>query len=76
MIVTDLNDRERKRYATQLDSLATAATKAAEALRNGDDNGAVVQVAIVGLTGRIINELVDVFMSAAEASVPDGPPSS
>lgn len=74
MIVTDLNDRERHRYAQQIGKVSEAARSLAEALRSGDDTTALVQLALLGLSGNVLNELTDIFMKTVDVSVPDAPP--
>lgn len=73
-IVTDLNQRERARYAGALEKMADSARALAQALRDGDDTAAVVQLVGVSLSGAMLNELTDVFQAAVSADIPDHPP--
>lgn len=76
MIVTDLNDRERRRYAEALDHMAKGCQKAAEALRRGDDDGLAINIAIMALGVKMIDELARIVISAVQTDIPNQPPAS
>lgn len=64
----DLNTRERTRYSEQLERIATDAQKAADALRNLDDDNFIVHIALFGLMGpTIMRELKPVLEETIEA---------
>ncbi len=66
---TDLNQRERQRYAKQLRTLSEAAGKAAVALEAEDDVRFVIQYLILGiLGGTLITELKPIVEAAASAA--------
>jgi hypothetical protein len=71
MLVTDLNDRERRRYAENFDSIAKAAEKVAESLRGGDDAITLVHLISFTLLDRTLTELVDIFKTAITVTLPD-----
>lgn len=73
MVITDMNDRERKRYADQMEGIGKAATALAEALRIGDDTAAAPYLAVLAMCGAPIIELAEIFMQATGVSVPDRP---
>lgn len=75
-IVTDLNQRERTRYADALINLADAARNLADSIRVGDDTTAVVHLIGVSMIGHTVNELAGVFQSAVSAEIPDHPPAA
>lgn len=59
---TDMNDRERERFAAQADRAAESATKVAAALRAGNDMDTLLNVVLLSLSGSFINELHDIFL--------------
>jgi hypothetical protein len=75
MLVTDMNDRERTKFATKARMLSESTSKLAEALEsnNGDDSEALVYLTIVSLSGEFINELAKIFAKAAGVEIPDSP---
>lgn len=74
MIVTDLNDRERKRHAEQLNKMASVYQELAAALLEGNDEKAGFFLAHLGLANGSISELLAVFSEAFRAEVPDTVP--
>jgi hypothetical protein len=74
VIVTDLNDRERRKFAEQFDKAADAFKDFATALRDGNDDKAVVHLVVASLVGHSVGELLDIFEKAVVASAPDYPP--
>lgn len=74
MIVTDLNDRERKRYAKSATDMAKMASDLAEALTDADDAKAAVTAALLAMSGTFLNELLGIFTSALPVNIPDVPP--
>lgn len=64
---TDLNQRERRKFAAQARALAEAASKLATALEAEDDVAAFVQLISVTIGGGF-SELLEVFAAAAEVS--------
>lgn len=58
---TDMNQRERDRYAAQAEKCAESATKLAKSLRAGDDTTALLHTVMLSLSGNFLNELHDVF---------------
>lgn len=74
MIVTDLHDRERERYAQQAEKMARAASELAAMLRSNDDTGALIRFAMLSLCGSFMDELASIFQSAMDVTIPDGPP--
>lgn len=73
IITTDLNHRERDRYAKGLESLATEATKAAVELRAGNDSDALISLITLALSDEPIRELMKVFGDAIPAALPAFP---
>jgi hypothetical protein len=73
MIVTDMNDRERKKFAGLAEELARSADKLAAALRTEDDSDVLFHLAMTGISGRFINDLSDIFKDAAGVQIPDSP---
>jgi len=76
MIVTDLNDRERRKFAEQFDKASDAFKDLASSLRDGDDDKAAVKLVIASYVGRPVNELLAIFEKAVVASAPDYPPTN
>ena len=72
-MVTDMNDRERKRYAKQIEAHIEACTELLNALRASDDMKALIALVRVSLDGRFVNELIEVFQGAENVHVPDHP---
>ena len=70
-IVTDLNNRERDRYADAMDRLAKAALHAAKALRIEDDTEALIGILTLTLTLSVLDELQRVFMGAIATTTPN-----
>lgn len=74
MLVTDMNDRERKKFAEKAVELATSAGNLGRALRTGDDTEVLLHLAITGISGTFINELSEIFQAAtAGVKIPDSP---
>ena len=71
--MTDLNDRERKRYAAALDEMSKTATAARFALEGGDDQDALLRVLMLAFRIPVVNELVEVFKAGITVDVPDTP---
>jgi hypothetical protein len=66
---TDMNQRERRRFASQLRGVADAATKAAAALEAEDDSMAMVQCMIFAISGgKLQEELLNIFKDSAEVA--------
>jgi hypothetical protein len=66
---TDLNQRERQRFAATLRSMSKAAEECADALEAEDDSTAMVQWIILSLSGSgLTSDLQKVFMAAADAA--------
>lgn len=64
-IKTDMNDRERERFAKSLRSLSELATKAAAALDERNDTEFVLNLVILSMTGGSgMEEMIDVATSA------------
>jgi hypothetical protein len=76
MIVTDLNDRERRRYAEALNHMAASFQEAAKALRQGDDDKLAINIAIAALGLKMFDELSRIVISAVQTNIPDQPPTS
>jgi hypothetical protein len=76
MIVTDLNDRERRRYAEALDHMAVSCQEAAKSLRRGDDDKLAVNIAIAALGVKMIDELARIIITAVQADIPNEPPAA
>lgn len=66
-IITDLNQRERAKYAEAMDGMAEAARSLAAALRD-------VNLVPLALTSGAVHDLLGIFKSATSAEVPDHPP--
>lgn len=65
MFKTNMNDRERSRYAKQLRELADYANKSAVALENDDDNKFVLNFLSLSMLGGIgISEIHEVLKSS------------
>ena len=71
VIVTDLNARERDRFAKQMELLAKAAGDLAVALRSGDDSAAMTQLALVAISTTMLRELTEIFLGAQGIVIPD-----
>ena len=71
MLITDLNDRERKKYADQIDSHIVAMAKVAEALRSSDDAMAAINLVIACMSASFYPELMSIFESSVIAKIPD-----
>ena len=70
-LVTDMNARERGKYADQFDALQGHAVKASAALRDEDDAQALAAVLIFALTWNSMQkELLEIFQSATTALLP------
>jgi uncharacterized membrane protein len=74
MIVTDLNDRERARYAEQFEKTAEAYKELVAALRARDDDKLIVNLILVSFAGRAVHELAEILEKAVQVSSPDYPP--
>lgn len=69
VIQTDMNQRERRKYADQLRKVGEAATKAAEALEAEADEDAMIQILSFSLIGGSLQkELLEIYKDAADAS--------
>lgn len=73
-LVTDLNNRERTKYADDLIAYAETATKLAGSLRDGNDSSAVVSLLLLGSINKLISELASVFVEATHVNIPDHVP--
>lgn len=73
MFVTDMNRRERVKFAKQAQSLAENSSNLAQALRADDDTQVLLHLTSAALSSSFINELIDVFKDAVVAQVPDSP---
>lgn len=73
MLVTDMNDRERRKFASRADDLEVAAGKLAQALRGGDDTDVLLQLALTGVSGMFITDLGEIFQAALGVEIPDSP---
>jgi hypothetical protein len=74
MLVTDMNDRERRTFAEKTDELIEAAGRLANALRTGDDDEALIGLALTGIRGSFLNELTAIFTKAESVvKIPDSP---
>jgi hypothetical protein len=73
MLVTDMNARERARFAEKADRLAKHTGKLAAALRAGDDVEVLLQLAITGIAGEFIVELGKIFTDAVGVQIPETP---
>ena len=71
VIVTDLNARERDRFAKQMELLAKAAGDLAVALRSGDDSGAMAHLALAAISTMMLRELSEIFLAAQGVVIPD-----
>ncbi len=69
MFETDLNQRERRRYAAQLRSMARNSERAARALEAEDDDKAMIEVVTLGLRGRVVTEITEIFSQAVDVAV-------
>ena len=68
-MMTDLNTRERRKYAESAREIAKAASEFAEAIEAEDDANALTSYLIMSLLGAgMMNELKDVFLQAAEVA--------
>lgn len=65
---TDLNQRERQKYAEELQLASDAALKLAEALLSEDDDTAMIQYIIFSFASAGMRELGKVFTAAADAA--------
>ena len=63
---TDLNDRERKRFAERFRSMSKLAADAANALETGDDTSLLVPFLMLSMSSGAMRELGDVITAAAE----------
>lgn len=65
MFKTNMNDRERSRYAKQLRELADYANKAAVALESADDNEFILNFLLLSMLGSsAITEIHEVLKSS------------
>lgn len=64
LITTDLNARERERYARGLEGLAAEAVKAAMALRTEQDSEALIALITLSFSDGAVRELMKVFADA------------
>jgi hypothetical protein len=74
LVDTDLNPRERARFARQIDMIAKDATKIAAALRVENDTEALICLVTLSLTMGILDELRKVFeetITSAKTKAPD-----
>jgi len=70
-MVTDMNDRERERFAGALEQVAEAATKSVAALREGDDTALVPQIMALMLQMLVMQDLVKVLQAVQIVDVED-----
>lgn len=70
-IKTDMNDRERERFAKELRGISDAATKAAVALDSRDDAEFVMRLMILTLISGSMKEMVDVVMTTLKKPAED-----
>lgn len=66
MIKTDLNERERERFAEMSRATSKAATALAEALGTDDDTKLIVSFMLFSLTVSSLSELQKIIMASAE----------
>jgi hypothetical protein len=76
VIVTDLNDRERARYADQFEKASDAFQALTIALRAKDDDKLLVNLILASFAGRSINELAEILEKAVQVSTPGYSPES
>lgn len=64
---TDLNQRERRRYASQMRAMARSLEQCAPALESEDDIGALAALIVWSMLGpEVVKELTSVFKETAE----------
>ncbi len=68
-VETDLNQRERRRYAAALRSIARNSERAARALEAEDDDKAMIEVVLLGLRWRVLNEITEIFSESVDVAV-------
>jgi len=73
MLITDMNARERARFADKADKLALSAGKLAAKLREGDDTDVLLHLAITGISGEFIHDLGKIFTDAVGIHMPETP---
>jgi hypothetical protein len=72
MIKTDLNERERERFASAFDRVAESASNTATALRSGDDTKLMLKFVMFSLKMTGVTELKDIVtksMTEAKAEL-------
>jgi hypothetical protein len=74
VIFTDLNDRERAKFAATFEKAATAFSDLAKSLRDGDDDKVLLHLILASFSGRAVTELAEIMEKASVASMPDFPP--
>lgn len=74
LLDTDLNSRERARFARQIDMIAKDATKIAAALRVENDTEALICLVTLSISMGVLDELRKVFeetITGAKTKAPD-----
>lgn len=74
--VTDLNHRERQRYAQVAEAIADAARQLARALRDANDSDALTHLLRLALAHHQLAELAPIFQDATNVDIPDHPPAT
>ena len=70
-IVTDMNDRERERFANSLEQIAKEAALSVEALRSGDDTALMPHLLILMLGFPVMSDLMKVLQTIQFVDVGD-----
>lgn len=69
-LVTDLNDRERRRLSAGFDQLSQWSAEIASALRSGDDMRALTSLVRITSGSSCVNELIEIMTQAVSADIP------
>lgn len=78
-LVTDMNDRERRRYVQEIDDHIRVCASLRETLCAGDDDKALIALISVVMNkefAKNTRELIEIFAAAANVTIPDRPPPS
>ena len=74
MLVTDMNAREREKFAKMAERTARMATKLAQSLREGDDDAEVLtNLVMLVLSGAFFRELEEIFRNSIAVEIPTDP---
>lgn len=74
MIITDLSDRERRRFVTQLEQAAQLTGNVAAALATHEDGKAAMHFALMSsILPMVMVDLSDVFCGAIDVEIPSHP---